>query len=67
MILIVGSVIGVIIISIYLPMFGIYDKVGTGMIIPVIFSQLWQRETGKIREGLNLLRAATDPNRAPAL
>lgn len=33
MIIIIGLVIGLVILSIYLPMFSIYDKVGTGIII----------------------------------
>lgn len=55
MIIIVGSAIGLIIISIYLPMFALYDKIGTGVVVggPVlaVIAAFYRKQFSKIRAG----------------
>jgi type IV pilus assembly protein PilC len=58
MIIIVGAAIGIVILSIYLPMFGIYNKIGTGLVfIPLIAN----REARKALVAARLPRLAGRP------
>jgi type IV pilus assembly protein PilC len=60
MIVIVGSMVGVIIIAIYLPMFSIYDKIG--IVIPFLpwYLNLIQRKLLEIKTNINTIRQLFD-------